>query len=473
MIRSPLPSVRRVAAVVCAAVLLGPLAACGKKGPPLEPLRLAPAQPAEPTLARVGSDVVIQFTLPVQNVGGTGAIDLERVEVYAVTVAPGAEIPAAREFLVRRNLIATIPVKPLPEEGQEEKQTPPAQPPAAVKDDRPSPGDRVTFTERLTAKEMTPTVPPKVVPPPRSGSEAAAAAAATPPAPPDLVFPTRVYIVRGVSRHDHPGAPGARLSLPMVDAPAPPVDLKAVVGETAVSLEWIPPPVALDPVLETTARQTVALTSDWITRISAQNDLPRKPAPKTATTILRPEVAAMRVLPGVLVPLSPPVGARFNLYEVVEGKPAVAPLNPSPLTTPTFALGKPEWGRERCFAVRTVRRYGRVSIESAEAAQHCVTPIDTFPPAAPTGLRAVASPGSMSLIWSANRETDLAGYVVLRGEVPGDKLQALTTAPIRETTFTDTTVKPNVRYAYAIVAVDNADKPNMSAQSARVEETAR
>ena len=35
------------------------------------------------------------------------------------------------------------------------------------------------------------------------------------------------------------------------------------------------------------------------------------------------------------------------------------------------------------------------------------------------------------------------------------------------------TVKPGVRYVYAIVAVDRAVPPNRSALSARVEETAR
>ncbi len=70
-------------------------------------------------------------------------------------------------------------------------------------------------------------------------------------------------------------------------------------------------------------------------------------------------------------------------------------------------------------------------------------------------------------------EPDLAGYLVLRGEAPGDTLQPLTPAPIAATNFEDKTAKPGVRYAYAIVAVDRATPPNQSAPSARVEETAR
>ena len=79
----------------------------------------------------------------------------------------------------------------------------------------------------------------------------------------------------------------------------------------------------------------------------------------------------------------------------------------------------------------------------------------------------------MNLIWDANTEADLGGYLVLRGEAPGDTLQPLTPQPIHETSFRDTTARPGVRYSYAIVAVDRATPPNRSALSAKVEETAR
>ena len=71
--------------------------------------------------------------------------------------------------------------------------------------------------------------------------------------------------------------------------------------------------------------------------------------------------------------------------------------------------------------------------------------------------------GAINLIWDANTEADLGGYLVLRGEAPGDTLQPLTPQPIRETRYRDTAVKPGVRYVYAIVAVDRATPPNRSA----------
>jgi hypothetical protein len=64
--------------------------------------------------------------------------------------------------------------------------------------------------------------------------------------------------------------------------------------------------------------------------------------------------------------------------------------------------------------------------------------------------------------------------VVLRG-APGDAtLQPLNSTPVIETQFTDTTVTAGTRYVYAVLAVDSRlPVPNISAESARLEETAR
>ena len=91
----------------------------------------------------------------------------------------------------------------------------------------------------------------------------------------------------------------------------------------------------------------------------------------------------------------------------------------------------------------------------------------------PPSLAAVAGEGAISLIWKGVDAPDLAGYLVLRGEAPGGELTPLFDAPLRESTYRDTTAKPGVRYVYAVVAVDRATPPNRSALSNKVEETAR
>jgi hypothetical protein len=228
-----------------------------------------------------------------------------------------------------------------------------------------------------------------------------------------------------VSAKGRPGPPSARVEIPLLAAPGP-----ARPGATAptwdarsVTLTWQPP----------------ASTSDEVPGV--QYNVYVAPAAGSA-----------------------PVG-------VSVGPPA--PLNPKPLDVTTFVHDGAAPGTEQCFVVRSVATVGTALVESDPSSPICVTPSDTFPPAAPKNLQAVGSAGVINLIWDANTDADLAGYLVLRGEAPGDTLQALTPAPLKETRYQDRATKPGVTYVYAIVAVDRATPPNRSATSNRVQETAR
>ena len=67
--------------------------------------------------------------------------------------------------------------------------------------------------------------------------------------------------------------------------------------------------------------------------------------------------------------------------------------------------------------MRAVQVFGAARLESPSSPPVCITPADTFAPAAPKNLVAVGSEGGVSLIWEANTEADLDGYIVLRGAV--------------------------------------------------------
>ena len=429
------------------------VAACGQKGPPLAPLHLVPASVSEPTARRIGDTVRLRFVLPNRNENGPGRLELDRVEIYAMTVSPDGE-PPPREIMSSEHLIGQIAVRPVLEEGQEH----------APGESRPEPGTPVTFDEELTPARLKPepvktpvkpaapqpgaaaavppaagtptpaaTAPPGPTTPPPTPTAAAptgpapTAPAVTPPgaAPPATTQPAttqpaatapaaaparthvrRIYMARGMTRGGRPGAASPQLSIPLVDLPPPPTDVKTRVTQTAVILEW--------------------------------------GAADSATG-----------------------------YNVYRGDDVVQPINNSALTAPTFEHTGIAFGQEQCYRVRSLAVVEGVSLEGEPSRPGCVTPRDEFPPAAPRGLAAVPTAGQISLIWDANTEKDLAGYLVLRGDAPDGALTAITPAPIRETSYRDETVKPGMRYVYAVVAVDNATAPNMSAQSARVEETAR
>ncbi|CAN5852606.1 hypothetical protein BH24ACI4_BH24ACI4_00470 [soil metagenome] len=456
MIASSRPFVTRLAA---SCLLL--LAACGQKGPPLAPLRLVPAAATEVSVRRVEDRARVRLVLPSANANGPGPVEIDRVEIFAVTVGPGVPPPPDRDLMTRPYLVGQIQVRPAPVEGEAPTEG----------DTRPAPGEPVTFEEALTAQVLTPAplpsataveAPAPAAPPgtpaadPAAGEKPAADATAGKPAPaakpatagkpataattgekpaadategtgkpapesgPDgtpaaaapaaakpPAHPVRLYVARGVTRGGRPGPPSTRVSLPVLPVPPPPTAIAARSTEAAVVLEWTPPAAAPD--------------------------------------------------------------ASYNIYA---GEELARPVNVSPLEAVTFEHAVP-FGEERCYRVRSVAISGDVLIEGTPSEPTCITPRDTFPPAAPQGLAAVPTPGQISLVWDANTEKDLAGYLVLRGDAPDGPLRALTATPIRETSYRDAAVTPGNRYIYAVVAVDTATPPNTSAQSAQLEETAR
>jgi len=406
-------------------VLIVFAAACGKKGPPLAPLNMGPEAPQALTARRLADTIYLQFKVPAKSAVGAGPYSVDHLDVYAVTLAPGMAPPANRFVLKPENVVGRVEVRP-PVDPDEEAEEP------AAGDTRPHPGEAATFTETITPAQLVPLAmpaattpaPPIAGPPgtvPAAGAAPAGVPSAAPPAATGVGVLTRLYIVQGVAKNGNKGAPSARVSVPLLAAPGPARPGAATYDASSVTISWNPP-------------------------LTSSDEAP---------------------------------GVSYNVYPAPAapnaGAPAVvpAPLNDTPLTVTTFAHAGAEPGKEQCFVVRSVATVETAAIESAPSEPICVTPKDTFPPAAPKGLAAVSGSGAINLIWDANTDADLGGYLVLRAEAPSDTLQPLTPQPIRETRYRDTTVTAGVRYVYAVIAVDRAAPPNRSAPSNRVEETAR
>ena len=82
---------------------------------------------------------------------------------------------------------------------------------------------------------------------------------------------------------------------------------------------------------------------------------------------------------------------------------------------------------------------------------------DTTAPAKPTNLMASARPGAVQLEWTANTETDLAGYRIYRSisspVLKGTPINGTLAAP----SFVDSDVTAGTTYYYAVTAVDTSD----------------
>ena len=452
---SPQPGSLRAALRAGAVALIIVAAACGKKGPPLAPFVRVPATVTTVTGQRIGDDVYLSFTVPSTNVDGQQPADIAALEVYAVT---STRPPATSEQREVASLIATLPVRPiLPElPPSANGSAPPAMPvPPGV--DR---GTNAVVRETLTSEMM---VPVELPPDPRARVDAVAAPddegfvpIGPLVAPPPTQFPRRHYFVIGVSTRGRKSDPSTPVSVPLETVVSAPGAPKVDYTEAQLLITWPPSPDAR--------------TSTFL--------LPPPPKPPVNAS------------PSTVKPVGPaPLPARslgfsteattYNVYDVSANvsRPdpyaitLPAPLTPQPVLNTELAIPRVAFGVERCFEVRPVDKVAEATVIGPASPRTCITPADKFAPAAPRSLAGIASPGSINLIWDANTETDIAGYLVLRAEAPSDTLQPITKEPVTAATYRDEAVTPGTRYVYAVVAVDRAG--NRSAESSRAEETAR
>ena len=421
----------------------------------MPPLQVVPARVEDLTVRRLGDTVHLRLTVPDKNSDGKAPADLRSVDVLALTGEPvdvnGTSLDAT-SLSEEADVIASIEIAPPPppeseddrekrEKAEKEREATGAPPlPVPPADPRPKQGELVSAVETLSPSVLEPYVPRigKLLPPPKT--PVVKDTHAMPVMPQEVTPLRRVYVAGARSKKGRLGPLSARVGVPLVELPpaptAPPVLTYDAQG---ITVAWTPPPGA---------------------RLSVQQ-------------AAEPDSQPVRLLFPVAIPHS------YNVYDA--GAPAAgvapvaapAPLNATPLAAPPFVDSRLQFGAERCYVVRTVEVAGSVTSESDPSQPACVTPVDTFAPAPPGSLAAVGSEGAINLIWEPTSATDLAGYIVLRGTPDGGPLQPITPAPIRETTYRDTAVRAGRRYVYAIVAVDSATPPNTSAESNRVEETAR
>ena len=419
-------------------LLVAGLGGCGKKGPPLAPLLIVPALITELEVTRLDDRVYLEFEVPSANQAGDMPADLDRVEVYAVTTQPTRLRPRERfseDWLEAATLVASVPIRPPFPPGAPADDADPELVPDAAPDLPPSQGDVVTVVEQLAPDVLIPVTLDE-----READDDDAAAVGR-PQPFVSLLPLaliRSYVAFGVSTRDREGPNSAMVAVPLVDAPAAPAAPTVSYTSTAIQIDWEALPTASLPVQGGASAVAGALES---TPILAG----REPS-------------------------------RYVLYDLTELR-ATDAEKPEPLGIPSTTLSFTDeeitFGVARCYALRVLDVADEFDIQSAESVASCMVPIDTFAPAAPTGLITVADDEAISLVWDANDEADVAGYVVLRGRTTDATLEPLTPEPVVETTYRDTALDPGERYMYQVLAVDTAAPPNMSPPSERVVEAAR
>jgi fibronectin type 3 domain-containing protein len=147
----------------------------------------------------------------------------------------------------------------------------------------------------------------------------------------------------------------------------------------------------------------------------------------------------------------------------------------SPSNTNSYGDTQFEFGKTYIYVVRSVISVDANEVESDNSDPVTVTPLDTFPPAAPQDLVAAALPGAapstfvVDLSWSINLETDFAGYRVYRSEQEGVRGQLITPDLLPTPAFRDSSVVPGRRYWYTVTALDRAGNESVPSSSVAVD----
>lgn len=417
--------------------------ACGKKGPPMAPFVLIPAPVETISASRLGDDVFVTLTVPSTNIDASLPVDIVKIEVFGYT---GRVAPTLARWPDLGEVVATIPIVTPPVDDDGMPIVPASAEPAGAR-----PGGAVTIRDRLTPDELV------------QGPVAVVDPQFAPLPVPGVTLPTvlqRFYMAIPFSQRGRTGPPGMQAGLVLTRLPDRPFAVRASSTPAGVELTWEP---------------SGGLLGFLLDRPLAPEPLPFGAVAAPTPTVPQPVDASV-----------PPGPTTYNVYRVMAPDPLVlasppvpesspgqveppTPLNLAPVTTVSMTDDL-DFGRPRCYAVRA--RRGAVLSEPSPPT--CLTPIDVFPPAAPAGLAAVPSDGGISLIWEPSADLDLGGYLVLRQEAGDATLRQLTDVPIGETRYRDTSVQPGTRYTYSVVAIDTQlPLPNISAQSALVEETSR
>jgi hypothetical protein len=166
----------------------------------------------------------------------------------------------------------------------------------------------------------------------------------------------------------------------------------------------------------------------------------------------------------------------YNVYRMEEGQDQISDtaINSSPVAGTEYSDKNFKFGEKYRYIVRAVSlgtEGGQV--ESLNSNSISITPRDTFPPSAPTGISIAPAPGRLGLFFRANPEADIAGYNLHRStdpDLPKNRWDKLNSELLTKTTFQDEKVESGKRYYYYLTAVDRAG--NISDPSEVVSETA-
>jgi hypothetical protein len=482
--------------VLLLAFAAGTAAGCGKKGPPLPPLRYVPAPTKDLAVQQRGTQLLLTFTYPKTTPSGAALTSVTSVEVWE---------------MARQAPPPSPPATPTPAAPSTPAKAPGAAPPSATTPTPASsakaPTQATTPTAAPPAPATTPSATPPATKPPASATAAPGGTVTTPAVGAPSVPPPPAALPGGfppIDAREFEGMAKLKLKLQGPDVAAATFGDKLVImlplpepspaaaaatekpaSGTKTAATAKPAAGSAPPATSSTAASAPAAPTDTIHYYAIRASGPkndRSAFSNQAALIPKPpppppgEVKVAGKPEGVEVSWTAPVSAPaashapaagqapaanqkilgFNVYRRdATAKTFGAPVRAALPDARSVVDATARFGESYIYGVATITQPGPL-VESAIQSEAEIKYVDRYPPPVPADVVALAEAGTVRVVWRASAAPDLAGYLVYRRQGPAGAWKKLTEKPIAEVQYVDGAVATGATYAYRVTAVDQS-----------------
>ncbi len=178
-----------------------------------------------------------------------------------------------------------------------------------------------------------------------------------------------------------------------------------------------------------------------------------------------PTIEAQSDADGVKLTLSPQQPeTKFRIFRQTSAN--AQPVEQGIADQPVFIDKDAQYGTKYIYTAVAFNDANKANAQSKMSEAQTITPIDTFKPAAPAGVTALASPNSVEISWDRNAERDIKGYLVYRSIDGGafTRIGDMLLVPA----YSDRDVHPGKKYSYQVIAVDQRDNQSDRSTPAEV-----
>jgi hypothetical protein len=136
-----------------------------------------------------------------------------------------------------------------------------------------------------------------------------------------------------------------------------------------------------------------------------------------------------------------------------------------PVTGTSFTDTQVRNGVKYFYTVQSLMVLEDELVEGAVTKEVVASPRDLTPPVSPSGVTAVATAVGTKIFWDKSDDADVAGYKVYRRAADKDDYEFLGKIAPEYMLYVDKNASGDVRYYYAVTAIDGSTPPNESKKS--------